>query len=57
LLLLSLAACFVIVVDANGNNSNPFLDGGVDSGLARSEPPVAESLAVACRIDYSSPAR
>jgi hypothetical protein len=51
LVLLASSGCFVVVVDANGNNSNPFLDGGLDSGLVlREETP--SSLAVATRIDY-----
>ncbi len=34
LVLLSLTACFVVVVDANGNEQNPFLgDGGSDGGV------------------------
>ena len=52
LVLLVLSGCFVVVVDANGNNSNPFLDAGLDSGLVLREERPPTSLAVAERIDY-----
>jgi hypothetical protein len=55
LLLGSLPACFVVVVDANGNNQNPFLDGGEDAGLVLREPQVRpNSLAVLTPMDYIS---
>lgn len=55
LLILLLPGCFIVVVDANGNNQNPFLgDGGVDAGLVRREAADPTRLAVATRMDYIS---
>jgi hypothetical protein len=53
-LLLFLPSCFVVVVDANGNNANPFLDAGVDGGLVRREQPRPNSLAAITQMDYNS---
>jgi hypothetical protein len=54
LLTLSLPACFIVVVDANGNNSNPFNDGGIDAGLVRREEPGPTRLADISPMGYIS---